>query len=270
LKITIKNMSHRGSLPLAVVALAATAHAQILGVANSSVRGTFTSQNGNFVLNSNPGPFTFPGSQIYAATDWIGAAGGNQALNSSTFAYTAITGGFVVGRRGNVNSTFVLVPQTSYLQQGPAAVGLASLTLNFTMTYNVGVFGVAGGVQTAGYQLFGNIGPGLGDFGRLSANLTYSKVGGGVLGALGLDSGNITRATPGVNPLTGAFNFPLNNAAFINGFAGAGQLQINGFIKWQGDPSTIEVGAQATPEPAPVCALGLGVLLVFRRRRAKK
>ncbi len=270
-------MKHRwiGSCLLGtlVVGSGSSAFAAITHVTDSRVQGFFSTQNGGFFLSDplgQPGvvpppvgaaaiagangaqwvPFTFPGSRVYNGID-------NAAVGARTSTFTAITGGFFVANAARVSSTFIAVPQTSFLVQEAGAVGVAFTQLNFSIDYNVNAAGVLGANQTARYRAFGNVLAG--GFARYQAQFTYWDVGANVqLGQLSLDTGNINAA--------GAFNRNLVDNQFVNGMAGAGTLRINGFMKWEGDPMEIHVDSDPVPEPATLAAFGLGLVALLRRR----
>jgi len=243
-------------VPAALLVAATTAQAQITGVATSSVQAIFTSANGGYI--SPVVGFTYPGSAAFSYTDGIGTVAG-----------TAITGGFFIPTRRNIASTFVLIPQTSYLLQNVNQIGLATMTMNYSITYNVGALGVLAGFQTGGYNVYGSLNPIFaGSFADFTATINYNKVGGGFLGGLSMTSGIINWA----NDPTGIFNFNIGTRGRIAGFAGPGQFTASGTIQWACDPASLDIGAQpmATPEPSAYCVLGVGVAgLLIRRRRAK-
>jgi PEP-CTERM motif len=197
-------------------------------------------------------PFTFPNPRFYSGID-------NAVAGSQTSTGTAIVGGFVVAGANSVTSTFVQVPQASFLLQQPGAVGYAYTQLNFSIDYAVGAGGLAGGIGSAGYNVFGNVlGAGFAEFGAQAIfwDVTGAPVQLGQLNLNFLQNG------------AGAFNQILANNAFIAGMAGAGTLRITGDIYWHGDPADIEV--QSVPEPASFVLLGSGLVglgLYWRRRR---
>ena len=261
----IESRIRRRAILVGVLAFAgASAQAQILGVTGSAVQATFTSMNGANFWQSPIVPFTFPGYAWFTYNDGMGTSAG-----------TAITGGFLLRNRGNIASTFIGVPITSYLQEAPAAWGnIATMTLNYSITYQVGALGVAGGIQTGGYLAYGNLAPFAvdpGSFAQFSATINYQRVGGPFLGGLAMGTGLINWASPAVNPITGAFSVPVGVAGGVAGFAGPGFFTASGMLQWSVDPATLDIGAQSVPEPSAYAALGVGVIgLLIRRRRAKR
>lgn len=266
---TSKFKSFRGKglskfvLPAALVAVAASAHAQILGVTGSAVQAVFTSRNGVNSWTSNVLSFTYPTYAWFTYNDRQG-----------TFAGTAIEGGFFGPTRGNINSTFIGVPVTSYLQENPAAFGtVASMTLTYSITYAVGARGIAGGIQTGNYLAYGNLAPFAvdpGSFAQFTATIAYNRVGGGFLGGLSMGT-TVTWGNGLANAVTGAFSVPVGTAGFINGFAGAGAFTASGIIQWQVDPATLDIAPQSLPEPSAYAVLGVGLVgLLIRRKRSKR
>lgn len=268
----MKSQAFRTCLVGASTVLVVAAQAAITGVTDSRVQGFFSTQNGGFFLSDPLGqgfvappagmaaiagvngadwvPFTFPNPRVYNGVD-------NAPAGQRTATFTAIVGGFVIANAANINSTFILTPQTSFLRQEAGAVGVAFTQLNFSIDYAVNGFGVAGGNQQARFRAFGNVLAG--GYARYQSHFNYWDVAtGNLLGSLNLDTGNINAA--------GAFNVPLADNQFVNGIAGAGTVRINGWAKWEGDP--MEINVESVPEPASVLALAAGLPLLLRRRRA--
>lgn len=269
----MRTQTFRACLVGASMTLIVSAQAGIIGVSDSRVQGFFSTQNGGFFLSDPLGqgfvappagmaaiagangvdwvPFTFPNSRVYNGID-------NAPAGQRTSTFTAIVGGFVIANSANINSTFIAVPQTSFLLQEAGAVGVAFTQLNFSIDYTVNAAGVAGGNQRAQFRAFGRVLAG--GYARFQSHFNYWDVAtGNFLGGLNLDTGVINAA--------GNFNVPLQDNQFVNGIAGAGTVRINGWAKWEGDP--MEISVETVPEPSGFAAAALGLAFLRRKKRTR-
>lgn len=184
-------------------------------------------------------PFTYPFPRYYSGTDGAGTSTG-----------TAIVGGYVLGG-GNNNTSFIWLPQASYLtQQNFVPLGNAAITeLNFSIDYAVDNGGLNGSFQTANWQLTGAVQAG--GYANFEASMTYWDVTGAPVNLGSLNLSYQQNNTLGLGPV--AFNQQLSDAQAIFGM-GAGTMRITGFIQWEGDPMSMEITDNQAP-PVPLITL---------------
>jgi len=194
-------------------------------------------------------PFTYPNPRYYSGNDGAGTTTG-----------TAIVGGYVIDAT-NDNTTFIRVPQNSYLLHGPGVNNDAHVQLNFSIDYAVDAGGLNATLLPAFYNVFGNVANGGAVAFSAEANYWHLGAPSTHLGTLQLNYANNT---------PGPFNANLFDLQLIDGFAGAGTLRVNGFIRWEIEAGDGVEGNELVVNTIPLPAalpMGLAILASLGARR---
>lgn len=199
-------------------------------------------------LNLIPGPIVDPTVDI--ALDGgalgVGGADGELTMDGGTVAYNWFNLGEDGGTTGTLN------------------MNSGTLTANWDIgvgAYGEGIVNMTGGTLGTGYLIVGAWG-GAGatghialDGGTIDVEYFLMRIEEGAVGTMDIEAGTLISN----NDLTGTIQGYIDNG-WITGYGGAGEA----IVSYDGETTTL----YAVPEPATMCLLGLGGLLLRRRRSA--
>jgi hypothetical protein len=245
---------------VALAGLSSATQAAIIGVPQSSATITFNDTGStNFTTglaggNYQVGPQIVPGLPAFLFLNAVDPNTGDTA--STAIGYSFTPGSYFVGLDG-----------TSNLSHQLGNTGSATLTVNFSVTFQLDAGGLPAGPTFAGYRVYGNVidDPGEVKIGRpfsagfasFNATLNYTSLALGPVDALSL---SFASAGPG------PFDVILTDAGATPALPANDQLTLSGTVTWVADPATIS--SEAIPEPTAFAlfATGLGAVMIRRRR----